>query len=115
MRAVAWAAIVYACEHDGRYPVDEEELLSVQPLPDRIACTPSGDDESWPVTRAEALEGADPPKLEPAFTRLKIYFSSDGSLPPAIRSGGLPMKLGTQDTILDWLGSFRVDQSEGGQ
>ncbi len=111
MRAIAWASIVFACEHEGRYPIDEEELLSVQPLPEQIPCTPTGD-ESWPVTREEALGGAEPPALEPAFTRMEIYFSSDGALPPAIRSGGLPMLLDTQDTILDWLGSFRFNADE---
>ena len=37
MRALAWASIIYACNNDGRFPSDDDELLSVDPLPESIA------------------------------------------------------------------------------
>lgn len=114
MRTVAWASIAWACEHDGRFPVDEGELLSMQSLPETISCVPTGS-ESWPRTRQDALRGEDPPELEAALGRIRVYFSSDGALPPAISPGGLPMLLDTEDTVIGWLGSFEEARGDGRQ
>lgn len=105
IRTLAWASIAWACEHDGRFPVNEGELLSMQPLPASIPCAPTGSG-SWPTQREEALQGADPPPLAEALARVEVHFSSDGLLPPAIDSRGLPMLLDTEDTVGGWLGSF---------
>lgn len=105
MRALAWAAIVYACAHDGRFPIDEEELFSVDPLPESIPCVP-GEIGAWPVSRKVALAGGSPPDLVAAARDLRLDFSSEGTLPPVVGNNGLPTRLGTQDEIKGWLRAF---------
>ena len=105
MRALAWASLAFACEHDGRFPSDEDELLSVQPLPESIPCVPATAG-AWPTKRIEAFEGAHPPDLAGAAARLQLHFSSDGRFPPVVGNNGLPTRLGTQDEIKGWLWAF---------
>jgi hypothetical protein len=112
MRAVAWASVAFACGHDGRFPIDEAELFSVEPLPDAIGCVPSAG-ENWPVTREDALRGEPAPSLAAALERLDVVFSSDGALAPLVGNGGLPTLNDppTKDTIREWLKTFSI-QSE---
>jgi hypothetical protein len=105
MRALAWAAIVFACEHEGRFPVDEEELFSVGTLPDSIPCVPV-EEGAWPVTLEHALGSAKVPDLVTAARDLQLHFSSEGTLPPVVGNNGLPTQLGTQDEIRGWLRAF---------
>ena len=107
MRTVAWASIAWACEHDGRFPRNEQELLSMAPLPTSISCAPVGE-ESWPTTLSGALEGAEPPSLEEAYDRIEVYYSSDGMLPPVVEPGGLPMLLDTKETVVGWMSAFEI-------
>jgi len=112
IRALAWAAIVYACDHDGRFPVTEQELFSMGPLPDSIPCVPV-EPGAWPVTREGALGNAPEPDLVAAARDLQLHFSSDGSLPPVVDNNGLPTRLGTRDEVRGWLRSF--DEAKQGE
>lgn len=110
MRALAWASIVYACNNDGRFPSDDDELLSVDPLPESIACLPSTEG-AWPTNREAALGGASSPDMALSLSRIVVHYSSDGTLPPAVDNNGLPTRLGTQDEIREWLAAFDEEKS----
>ncbi len=106
LRSLTWAALAYACEHEGRFPTSELELFSMEPLPERIDCRPSLAG-TWPSTRTEALLGNPPPEeLAFASRKLKLYFSSDGALPPVFDANGMPTELGTIPLLKEWLSSF---------
>ena len=114
MRAVAWAAITFACTHEGRFPINLPELLSMQPLPESIDCTP-GPEANWPLTLADALRGEPAPSLAESCDRLDVAFSSDGSLPPLIGNNGLPTLIDppTMETIREWLNTFALNEESG--
>ena len=105
LRALTWTALAYACDHQGRFPSSEEELFSFTP-PDSIACVPEVVGQ-WPTTRAEVL-GDDPipPDLAFASRKLKLYFASQGDMPPVFDANGMPTELGTIDQLRLWLESF---------
>lgn len=109
MRAVAWGSIAFACTHDGRFPTDEQELLSMEPLPEVIDCVPEAG-ENWPVTLEDAMRGKPTPSLVDALDRLEVAFSSDGALAPLVGTGGLPTLIDppTKDTIREWLSTFSI-------
>ncbi|HAW94849.1 MAG: hypothetical protein CMJ33_06735 [Phycisphaerae bacterium] len=107
MRSLAWAALVYTCREDGRFPTDAQQLFAMQPLPDSIDCVPSeaGD---WPTTRQELLgDLVFPDDLKHASRKMKLYFSSDGIRPPVIDANGLPTELGTTEEIPLWFESMK--------
>jgi hypothetical protein len=109
MRAVAWASIAFACSHEGRFPIDEQELYSMEPLPETIDCVPAAG-ENWPVARQDAMRGEPAPALVEAFDRLDIVFSSDGALAPLVSEDGSPTLIDppTKDTIREWLSTFSI-------
>ena len=106
LRALTWAALSYACDHEGRFPTSADELFAVQPLPDSIACVPT-ESGGWPSTRSEIM-GDDPfpPDLAFASRKLKLYFASQGDMPPVFDANGMPTELGTIDELRLWLDSF---------
>tara|TARA_B100001059_G_scaffold170808_1_gene170852 strand:+ start:1496 stop:1999 length:504 start_codon:yes stop_codon:yes gene_type:complete len=107
MRALAWAALVYTCREDGRFPTDAQQLFSVQPLPDRLDCVPS-EIGAWPTTREELLgDRLFPDDLAEASRKMKLYFSSDGTRPPVLEANGLPTELGTTEDIPLWFKSLK--------
>ena len=107
MRSLAWAALVYTCREDGRFPTDAQQLFAMQPLPDSIDCVPSEAGE-WPTTRQELLgDLVFPDDLAYASRKMKIYFSSDGIRPPVIDANGLPTELGTSEEIPLWFESMQ--------
>ena len=107
MRALAWAALVYTCREDGRFPTDAQQLFSVQPLPDSLDCVPS-EIGAWPTTREELLgDRLFPDDLADASRKMKLYFSSDGTRPPVLDANGLPTELGTTQDIPLWFKSMK--------
>ena len=107
MRALAWAALVYTCREDGRFPTDSQQLFALQPLPDRIDCIP-GKAGAWPVTRQELLgDRIFPDDLAHASRKMKLYFSSDGVRPPVLDANGLPTEIGTTQDIPLWFESIK--------
>ena len=108
IRALAWAALVYTCREDGRFPTDAQQLFSVQPLPDRLDCVPS-EIGAWPTTREELLgDRLFPDDLADASRKMKLYFSSDGTRPPVLDANGLPTELGTTEDIPLWVKSMKA-------
>ena len=106
LRSLTWAALVYACEHQGQFPSSEQELFSTQPLPDSISCVPS-EGGDWPSDRSQIMgEDPFPPDLAYASRKLKLYFASQGDMPPVFDANGMPTELGTIDELRKWLDSF---------
>ena len=107
MRSLAWAALVFTCREDGRFPTDAQQLFAMQPLPDRIDCDP-GETGSWPMTREELLgDRTFPDDLAYASRKMKLYFSSDGTRPPVLDANGLPTEVGTTQDIPLWFQSMK--------
>jgi hypothetical protein len=115
MRSLAWAALVYTCRENGRFPTDAQELFAMQPLPDSLDCIPENLG-AWPTTRQELL-GDKPFSTDLAFgsRKMKLYFSSDGARPPVLDANGLPTEIGTTQDIPLWFkamkSSFQDDDS----
>ena len=106
LRSLTWAALVYACEHEGRFPTSDVELFATQPLPDQITCIPEVAG-AWPTTLDEVLEGGQLVEdLKFSSRKLKLYFASEGSLPPVFDANGMPTQLNTIETLKVWLGAF---------
>ena len=106
LRSLTWAALVHACAHEGRFPTSAEELFANQPLPDQIDCVPEVAG-AWPTTLAQALEGGQLVEdLKFSSRKLKLYFSSDGNLPPVFDANGMPTQLYTIETLKSWLSAF---------
>ena len=106
LRALTWTALAYACDHEGRFPSSQDEFFSFYPPPESISCIPTGD-ASWPTTRSEVM-GDDPlpSDLVYASRKLKLYFASQGDMPPVFDANGMPTELGTIDDLRQWLDSF---------
>jgi len=102
MRALAWGAVVHACEY-GRFPTSDAELSRVM-LPESIPCVPATAGW-WPVTREEALRGQAIPSMPAAVDLLETAYSSDGALAPVFESSGLPTLNDppTKELIRGWL------------
>jgi hypothetical protein len=110
-RTAAWASIAYACAHDGRYPTSDDDLRTAAPLPLSITCQSSSD--AWPTTRDAALNGQSPPSFDTILARIKVHYSSDGTLPPVVDANGMPTLLDTNSTIENWMRSSLAAR-EGG-
>ena len=108
LRSLTWAALVYACDHDGRFPTSESELFATQPLPERIDCIPA-EAGLWPSTWKEVSEKSPPaPDLAYASRKLRLFFASGGDMPPVIDANGLPTEHFTIDIVRGWLENFHA-------
>ncbi len=108
LRSLTWAALVYACDHDGVFPTSEAELFSTQPLPRSIDCVPD-DPGAWPSSWSEVSDDSPPaPDLKEASKKLRLFFASGGDMPPVIDANGLPTEHFTIGIIREWLENFHA-------
>ena len=99
IRSLGWIILASAAQNDG-FPTQLEDLegvVSPETLPGAFAKT------SIPSRREEAMAGETPISLEQAMDVLIVVWPPDGSLPPVIRTDGLPSGVGTLTTVNAWL------------
>ena len=110
IRSLGWLILASTAEK-GEFPIQAEALEGVaspEALPEVFAGT------SIPATRQEAMAGEAPVPLQEAFEVLTVVWPPDGSLPPVIRTDGLPSGLGTLSTVNEWLLEAARRRSSGG-
>lgn len=108
IRTIAWAALAYSSQNEGSFPMSEEELKAFGTGPASITLQDEANAAAWPTERSAALVGHEPADLDAAFRSIVVVWGTDRSMPPYLKSDGLPTRVGTGTEVNGWLSAMRA-------